>query len=348
MLTLQDRIHAVTLMIKNDCSITLVQREWRRIYSTNPPSDKTLRNVFEKFMTTGSVLDLPRQGRPSMDEDQVDNVKSFFEDHPTSSIRKASGDLEIPRETLRRTLRHVVGMRTFHYTVVQQLMPDDHLHRLEFCQLMKNKLQADPTLKNSLCFSDEATFHLNTMVNKHNSIIWGFENPKSIYEIPIKSPGVVVWAAIFHDRIIGPYFFDDRTVNQKNYLEMLKCYFIPELRRTRRLRNTCFQQDGAPPHWGLEVRAFLDAHFPGNWIGRSGSISWPPRSPDITPLDYYLWGKVKADVFTRKPQTVEQMKSFITQSIQGISRSEIESTFDNFVKRLDWCIQAEGGHFQQN
>jgi len=31
-----------------------------------------------------------------------------------------------------------------------------------------------------------------------------------------------------------------------------------------------FQQDGAPPHWGLHFRRFLDATFPNRWTGRDG------------------------------------------------------------------------------
>ena len=177
MLSLEDRINAVVLMIKNDCSITLVQRQWRRLYNQNPPSDKTLKQIYEKFMATGSVKDLPRTGRPSIDEDQTDQIRDFFQQQPTSSVRAASADLDLPRETIRRTLRYVVGMKAFHYTVVQQLLPDDYLHRLEFCQLMLSKLEAGAMLKNSLCFSDEASFHLNMMVNRHNSIIWGNETP---------------------------------------------------------------------------------------------------------------------------------------------------------------------------
>jgi len=53
-----------------------------------------------------------------------------------------------------------------------------------------------------------------------------------------------------------------------------------------------FQQDGAPPHRGSHVRWFLDATFPNRWNGRDGPTPWPPRSPDITPLDFFLWGYV--------------------------------------------------------
>jgi hypothetical protein len=47
-------------------------------------------------------------------------------------------------------------------------------------------------------------------------------------------------------------------------------------------------KEKAPPHWGLLVRQFLDATFPKRWIERDGPIPWPPRSPDITFLDFFF------------------------------------------------------------
>ncbi|GBL80860.1 hypothetical protein AVEN_26282-1 [Araneus ventricosus] len=49
-----------------------------------------------------------------------------------------------------------------------------------------------------------------------------------------------------------------------------------------------FQQDGAPPHYCNIVREFLDTTFPQRWIDRGAVMAWPPRSPDITPLNFYL------------------------------------------------------------
>ncbi len=33
----------------------------------------------------------------------------------------------------------------------------------------------------------------------------------------------------------------------------------------------------------------LNKKFPNKWIGRGGPFSWPPRSPDLTPLNFFLW-----------------------------------------------------------
>ena len=62
--------------------------------------------------------------------------------------------------------------------------------------------------------------------------------------------------------------------------------------------NMLIQQDGAPPHYGREVKDFLNQNYPNRWIGRQGPITWPPRSPDLTPLHFYLWGHMKSLVYT--------------------------------------------------
>ncbi|KAJ4449220.1 hypothetical protein ANN_00617 [Periplaneta americana] len=51
-----------------------------------------------------------------------------------------------------------------------------------------------------------------------------------------------------------------------------------------------FLHDGAPAHFSSTARRYLDRRFPDRWIGRGGPIAWPPRSPDLNPLDFYLWG----------------------------------------------------------
>ena len=54
--------------------------------------------------------------------------------------------------------------------------------------------------------------------------------------------------------------------------------------------NVWFQQDGAPPHFGIEVRQLLDDTFTGRWIGRRGPIEWPPRLHGFNPLKLFSFG----------------------------------------------------------
>jgi hypothetical protein len=59
-----------------------------------------------------------------------------------------------------------------------------------------------------------------------------------------------------------------------------------------------FQQDGALPHWARIFQEYLVIHFSGHWVGCEESI--PPRSPDIMPLHFFLWGYV-TDIVCKPP-----------------------------------------------
>jgi hypothetical protein len=54
--------------------------------------------------------------------------------------------------------------------------------------------------------------------------------------------------------------------------------------------NIWFQQGRALPHYAVDVRTYLQNHLPNRWIGTRGPMEWPARFPDLTPLDYFLWG----------------------------------------------------------
>jgi hypothetical protein len=48
--------------------------------------------------------------------------------------------------------------------------------------------------------------------------------------------------------------------------------------------------DGVPPHFHNEVRSYLDERLRNRWIGRGGPMELPPISPDLTRMDFFLWG----------------------------------------------------------
>jgi hypothetical protein len=56
------------------------------------------------------------------------------------------------------------------------------------------------------------------------------------------------------------------------------------------INDLILMQDGAPPHFALDVRDWLDRRFSGRWLCRRGPHEWPARSPDLTPCDFFLWG----------------------------------------------------------
>ncbi|CAG4959023.1 unnamed protein product [Colias eurytheme] len=74
------------------------------------------------------------------------------------------------------------------------------------------------------------------------------------------------------------------------------------------LRNYSYQHDGAPPHYSSEVRDFLNTKYGHRWIGPGEPV---PPAPDLTPMDFYLWGEVKRRVYVEEAQSVEDLKNKI-------------------------------------
>ena len=74
---------------------------------------------------------------------------------------------------------------------------------------------------------------------------------------------------------------------------------------------------------------------------------WPPRSPDLNPCDFYLWGYLKARVYNPLPTTLDELKSNIKREIKNISKEELKRFFLNFEKRCDFLIQAKGSHIEE-
>lgn len=107
-----------------------------------------------------------------------------------------------------------------------------------------------------------------------------------------------------------------------------------------------FQQDGVPSYYSLVVREWLDQKFPNRWIGRSGPIEWPARSPDLTPPDFFLWGYLKNIVYRDKSSTLDELRNRIEQACAELEPLMLKKACRKVADRLELCITAEGGHFE--
>ena len=241
------------------------------------------------------MLNTRRSGQPRTSEENIERVRQAFQRSPMKSIRTAARQLELPRSTVHKVLHKNLRFYAYKVQMLQALQPNDIPKRKEFAVNMLQRISEDEAFFKRVCFSDEATFHASGKLNKQNVRIWGSEDPHASRELQRDSPKVNVWCGIMCNRIIGPFFFNEASITADVYLDLLTEYVALKLIDFQ--PTIIFQQDGAPPHCRLHVREFLNETFPDRWIGRDGPISWPPHSPDITPLDFFLWGYVRYIVY---------------------------------------------------
>ncbi|GFU92363.1 DUF4817 domain-containing protein [Trichonephila clavipes] len=177
------------------------------------------------------------------------------------------------------------------------------------------------------------------------------DNPQVYVETPLHPEKLTVWCTLWAGGIIGPYFFRNDeghnvTGNGDQYRAMINNFFIPEL-NNHDVQELWFQQDGATYHSARATIDFLKDTFGDRLISHFGPVNWPPRSCDLTPLDYFLWGYVKSLVYADKPQKLDHLEDNIHRVIADIRPQMLEKVIENWMSRLDYIRASRGSHMPE-
>ncbi|QQP39795.1 Putative DD41D transposase [Caligus rogercresseyi] len=313
-LTNEQRLQIVEIYYQNSCSVKNVHRLLRPYYGRhNRPCESTIRAVITKFRTKFTLLDIKpsTRMRTVRTEENIAAVASSVNENREMSIRRRSQQLGLCYSTTWKILSVDLGLKAYKIQLLQELKPNDLPQRLMFGEWALEQLDENPLFYRKIVFSDEAHFWLNGYVNKQNCRIW-------------------IWCGLWAGGIIGPFFFkDDRgrnvTVNGERYRAMIHDFFCP----TRETMN------------------MLKDEFGEQLISRNGPVSWPPRSCDLTPLDYFLWGYVKSLVYVDKPNTIEALQDNITRVIRRIQPEMLEQVTQNWTFRMDHLKRSRGQHLNE-
>ena len=111
------------------------------------------------------------------------------------------------------------------------------------------------------------------------------------------------------------------------------------------MNDMYFQQDGSTCHIARFTMDLLRGESGEHFTSRSGPVNWPPRSCDLTPLDYFLWGYVKAHVYTDKPASIEALEDNITVFILEKPAEMLERVCQNWTKQIDHLRRNRDQHF---
>ena len=210
--------------------------------------------------------------------------------------------------------------KPYKFRPVQNLTEENKRQRVEFCREMLARINRDPVFLTKILFTDEATFTTAGMFNRKNKHFWATDNPQKKQVTKIQGrKSFHVWCGILGNKVMGPIFFDGNMTGQK-YLDLLhneieNCIETIPLRQYNEL---IWQQDGAPGHNVAPVTNFLNEKY-DLWIGRHGQILWPANSPDLSPLDLFLWGYLKNKVYYNRTHNLDELGAKITEEILSLN-----------------------------
>lgn len=345
-------IFITTAYFSQGKSITRAQRTFQKEYKVKTsPSKKIVLRCLKNFSSSGNLDKKKSKGRSVSvtTASNLEKAKQIIEEKRNVSLRHLSQQLGTSYGSAHTIVKKKLFLHPYKIQICQKLQPGDFDRRVQFCEWLLQKLE-DPDFLGGLIMSDEAHFSLSGYVNKQNMRFWAKENPMEIKDVPLHSERVTVWCGFMEGCIIGPYFFENDieqavTVNGQRYYEMLDNFFIPQV-EAMDVADIHFQQDGATCHTTRENMTLLRGQFPGKVISRFGDVEWPARSPDLSPLDFFLWGYLKDKVYRDNPKTVTELKEAIATEIRAIGPGVTSAVMNSMKKRAEICIQSGGRHMK--
>ena len=171
----------------------VIRRELRRQEAAEVPQRHTITSIYQKFLETGSVEDRRiRSGRPStITNDRINEVEEALNREPQTSVRKIGREMNISKDKAHRIMRDIIGFKSYMMHCTQQLYDEDMDLRVEMSERLIPILE-DPANKGNVFFSDESSFYVSGMVNKHNCRIWAANNRFITVEAAMNSPKINV------------------------------------------------------------------------------------------------------------------------------------------------------------
>lgn len=344
--TLEERQFIIEVYNRTN-SYKSVRSEFNSKFNRDIKSKNAIYKIVNKWNETGSVLNRQHnRTRTVLTEQKLKEIDKNFADYPRRPLHEHGSMNGVSVGSMQNAVK-LLGIRDWKTRVVHQLQPEDYPKRIEFCNWFK-EFAKEKEILDLTVFSDEAWFHLCGFVSSSNMHYWAREPPNECHEVPLHSPKIGVWCGLSRRRIYGPIFFE-KTIDKYEY-ERIIHEFIGELEEDV-IKFGYFQQDGASPHRSDHMAPILNGYFADRIITLKTKklqveADWPPRSPDLTPLDFYLWGDMKKKVYKREPNDLNDLKKYIEEEINKVSVSTLHKVFENMDKRIELCIANNGQHFQ--
>lgn len=223
----------------------------------------------------------------------------------------------------------------------------DRRRRRRFCRWLLRKQRRDENFVHNILFTDECRFAREATWNFRNEHYW---NDRNLFLVmPRNFQGrfsVNLWAGIVNGRLIGPFQIDG-SLNGPNYNHFLHNH-LPRLLRAQGVnpRRIWLMQDGHPAHRTQDNLMELRNLFGNRVISMGARREWPARSPDLNPLDFFLWGHLKSRIYQYPLENIEQLRQRITEALNTVTPEMLQRCEANLLVRSRLCIDRRGGYFE--
>ena len=238
--------------------------------------------------------------------------------------------LGISRSSVRRRIIDDLKFRPLKKIKGQKLTDIDCSKRRELAKQLL-EVYSEDTMNNAF-FSDEKLFEVQQLYCS-NCERQGF--PKEIMvSVSVSKRGRT------------PIHFVDLgiSVTGEYYRNRILKKMIPQMNRIAGYKPYLFMQDGARSHTAKDTVEWLNRQL---YLNLLQPQMWPPNSPDLNPVDFFVWAELERRVYKgRKITSIESLKQAIEEEWEQFPQELINKAIDAFPLRLKRCVEAKGRHIE--
>uniref|UniRef100_A0AAR2JP33 Transposase Tc1-like domain-containing protein n=4 Tax=Pygocentrus nattereri TaxID=42514 RepID=A0AAR2JP33_PYGNA len=316
---------------------------YRKITAALKVPMSTVASIIRKWKKFGTTRTLPRAGRPSKLSDRGRRalVREVTKNPMITLSELQRSSVERGEPCRRTTISAAIHQSGLYGRVARRKPLLSKRHKAARLEFAKRHLKDSQTMRNKILWSDETKIELfGVNARRH---VWrkpgtAHHEANTIPTVKHGGGSIMLWGC-FSAAGTGRLVRIEGKMNAAMYRDILDKNLLQSALDLRLGRRFIFQQDNDPKHTAKISKQWLQDHSVNvlEW-----PVEWPPRSPDLTPLDFYLWGHVKAIVYAVKIRDLQHLKLRILEACASISSAVLLSVCEEWEKRVALTIQHNG------
>ena len=302
-----------------------------------------IHRAFQRFHATGQFSARPRSGRPRATTQREDHFMVLSARRRRFvTARRLQTDLQTATGTRisTQTVRNRLHQAGFHSRRPAQRIPLNQRQRQTRLNWARQHRNWRLNQWRQVLFTDESRFCLD--FNDGRQQVWRQPGERfaqcTVAEHDRYGGGsVMIWGGIWNGGRTDLVVFRRGTVNAARYLnEVIRPQVIPQMMRLG--AGFLFMDDNARCHRARVVQEELNNN-------NIACLDWPARSPDLNPIEqaWDILGRAVYDMPVR-PQTLDALEAALTREWRAIPQNELDRLVVSMPRRVQACIDANGGH----
>ena len=347
-----DQHFQIEFMLKEGVSQTEIKARLDRIHGNNALSKSSVQRWCSQFRS-GRVQkeNLPKSGAPKKcTAAKIAQVRGLIQQDRCSTIRQLANDVNLSFGCTRRLVKEDLAMKKTPAKWVPHLLTDpEKARRVHMCRQSLQMLRRRRFPIEHVIAEDESWVYCWDPQPKQATREWlthGQDRPEKV-RIEMSVQKVMLVAFIDKDGLVYHEFVPNgQGIGGILYGQILDCFLqalrrqCPQLATRAGMRTWALLHDGAPAHRSLPACTLLTCH-------NVQVLPHPGYSPDLNPMDYWFFNKVKSNVKGIHHRDVPQLQQSVDASIGSLTRQNFADAMDRLPERLRRCIAEQGLYFER-